>query len=1520
MNWLKRKQPAAGKKCAQLTSRRGLGWWLTALAALQGIAAAQSDFGALSFDGVNDYVTMGAAPALGASTFTLECWIKIDGAGVAASSGNGGISVYPLIGKGRGEADGSNVDCNYLFGVRSDFRLAADFEDLNSGLNHPVVGSIVLTTGVWHHCAVSYDGDFWRLYVDGVADTVLQITGAVNVRTPRFDSIQHSSLGTAMNSTGTASGFFKGRIDEARIWNYARTPTQLTDNLDAQIAAATGLIARWSLNEASGTTAANTGSSTLSGTLVNGPAWAAGLLPSVTITSPANGAAVGTNFVVSASPRDVGAVTSVSFYDGATLLGSDSTSPYSFIWSNAPVGAHALTAVAAYSDGLSVTSATVSISTSSNLPPVVAPTAPADEATGLGSATTVSVSIADPEGDATTVTFFGRKTAPLVPGPDFTLMTLPDTQFYAQNTGGQRADTYYAQTQWIVDNRDTLRVAFVSHMGDIVQNGDFAGNPLEWLVADQAMGKIESQPATLRAHGIPWGGAPGNHDQSPIGDVTGTTTFYNQYFGSSRFAGRTYYGGHYGTTNNNNYQFFSASGLDFIILHLEYDTRPVASYQAVLDWADAVLKAFPARRAIVTSHWTVNTGNPATFSTQGQAIYDNLKDNPNLFLILGGHVSGEGQRSDVFAGRTVNSILQDYQGRVNGGDGWLRYFVFSPANNTITAKTYKVANTITPTSGYETDANSEFILTYPMQSAAMDWIAIGTVNVAAGGTQASLNWTGLEAGSRYEWYASVSDGISNVASATRRFSSTAPVSPTVALTSPSNGASYAPPGTINLTATANDPDGSVARVEFYADGTKLGEDSSAPFALNWTGAPSGTYVLTAVAVDNSGRTTLSSLVNVTVTGLGPTITLTSPAEGATASAPATISFAANASDSDGTVSKVEFYQGSYKVGEDTTAPYTYNWTNLAPGNYLLSAVAVDNAGNRSASVPVSNVISAVASSGTLVRGPYLQKAAPTQMTIRWRSSLSTVGRVRYGTSVMNLNQFIDEAAAPPTPSDHAITLPGLTAGTAYYYSVGSASDTLASGPDFTFTTPPTTGTPAATRVWVLGDAGTSGNSASPTLAQTAVRDAFYSWTGARTPDLVLQLGDNAYNSGTDGEFQKGVFDIYPTMLRKTPFWSCLGNHETAQATAYVDTYPYFDIYTLPTAGESGGVPSGTEHYYSFDYGNIHFICLDSMTADRSPTGAMAVWLQSDLASTTATWIICFFHHPPYTKGSHNSDTETELIQMRANLLPILETGGVDLVLTGHSHCYERSYLLDGHYGLSGTLTPVMKKNAGSGRPAGSGAYLKPLTGPRDHFGAVYAVAGSSGQATSWTGGSTAPVNPTPHPAMYVSLLQLGSLVLDVNGTRLDATFLRENSSTPDTFTMIKQGAADSDGDGIPDEYEIAHGLDRFSAADAALDSDGDGVSNLQEFVFSTASNVPDRYAFFTTYDRVSGTAAVTFPTAAGRSYRVLYSGDLLSWLPASAVIAGTGGTMLWTDDGTATGSLPSLAGKRFYRVQVTVLP
>ncbi|OYW76022.1 MAG: hypothetical protein B7Z37_10790 [Verrucomicrobia bacterium 12-59-8] len=681
--------------------------------------------------------------------------------------------------------------------------------------------------------------------------------------------------------------------------------------------------------------------------------------------------------------------------------------------------------------------------------------------------------------------------------------------------------------------------------------------------------------------------------------------------------------------------------------------------------------------------------------------------------------------------------------------------------------------------------------------------------------------------------------------------------------------------------------------------------------------------------DNAVATSPDQIVgldNVTLTAAGaqigaaPTVAITAPSASDAFTAPATVNITASASDSDGTITKVEFYNGATKLGESTTAPFSYAWTSVASGSYSLTARATDNDGNTTISSAVTVTVNSAPGSGTLTRAAYLQQAGPNTMTMRWRSSQSIVGRVKYGASVTTLTNTVDESAAV---TDHEVTLTGLSPNTTYFYSVGSAYDTLAGGDTaHTFTTPPVAGSTPNTRIWVLGDAGTG------TSSQTSVRDAFYTWTGSRDPNLVLELGDNAYNSGLDSEFQTKVFDIYGSLMKRVPFWSCLGNHETNQATSYVDTYPYFSVYTLPKNGECGGVPSGTEHYNSFDYGNVHFINLDSMTASRAANGAMATWLTNDLASTTRTWIICFFHHPPYTKGSHNSDTETELMEMRANILPILENGGVDLVLSGHSHCYERSYLLDGHYGLSTTLTAAMKKNAGDGRTTGTGAYIKPLTGPRDHFGSVYAVTGSAGQTS---GGSL------NHPAHYISLSNLGSMVLDVNGNRLDATFLRETGATNDTFTLIKQGAADSDGDGLTDEYEIANGLNRKSSSDANLDSDSDGISNLVEFAFGTnpRSSDPGKLA-------VSGgaitqrgqpdisitptDAGVDFRAAfcrrkdqstAGLTYTVQFSTDLTTWQSSSVT------PTVIADDGTyevVTVKYPFFINgqkARFFRVSIT---
>ncbi len=411
----------------------------------------------------------------------------------------------------------------------------------------------------------------------------------------------------------------------------------------------------------------------------------------------------------------------------------------------------------------------------------------------------------------------------------------------------------------------------------------------------------------------------------------------------------------------------------------------------------------------------------------------------------------------------------------------------------------------------------------------------------------------------------------------------------------------------------------------------------------------------------------------------------------------------------------------------------------------------------------------------LTRGPYLQNGTATSVVVRWRTDLATDSRVSHGTVAGQLTTNVNNVTVT---TEHQVTLTGLAPDTQYFYSVGSTTAALASGADFTFFTAPPIGTAHPTRIWVLGDSGTADSLAA------GVRNGYSSFGGTRYTDVWLMLGDNAYDTGTDAEYQSAVFDMYPSFLRKSVLWSTIGNHDVAGSANPPLTIPYFQIFNNPTAGEAGGVASGTEKYYSFDYGRIHFICLDAMTSSRLPGSAMLTWLAADLNATNQDWIIAFWHHPPYTKGSHNSDAETELIQMRTNVLPILEAGGVDLVLNGHSHCYERSYFLNGHYGLSSSLAPAMKLDSGSGREGGTGVYEKPA-GLAGNQGTVYVVAGNGGHVTTWTGGSTAEFNPAPHPAMFYSALHLGSLVIDVTGNRLDLKMIRETGAVDDYFSIVK---------------------------------------------------------------------------------------------------------------------------------------
>jgi len=453
--------------------------------------------------------------------------------------------------------------------------------------------------------------------------------------------------------------------------------------------------------------------------------------------------------------------------------------------------------------------------------------------------------------------------------------------------------------------------------------------------------------------------------------------------------------------------------------------------------------------------------------------------------------------------------------------------------------------------------------------------------------------------------------------------------------------------------------------------------------------------------------------------------------------------------------------------ETTFVQTTINPSLLVNGTNVL-AVELHQSGGTSSDISFDLQLIGSDNSASVTRGPYLQIGTPNSTVVRWRTNTATNSRVSIGTTQGSLTSNFDNATST---TEHEVVVSGLSPATKYFYSVGSTTQALAGNDsNHFFVTSPTAGTSSPTRIWVLGDSGTANASAQ------AVRNAYLTFTGTVHTNFWLMLGDNAYENGTDSEYQAAVFDMYPTILRQSVLWPTIGNHDTAQSSNPPAGLPYFAMFTLPANAEAGGMASGTEKYYSFDYANIHFICLDSMTSDRSSTGAMANWLRADLASTTRQWTIAFWHHPPYTKGSHDSDTEQNLVEMRQTFLPILEDGGVDLVLAGHSHSYERSFLIDGHYGTSSTFTNAMKKDGGSGRPNETGAYNKATLGAGAHEGAVYAVAGSSGQISGGT---------LNHPAMFISLNNLGSMVFDVNGNSLDAKFLRENGAIADSFRIVK---------------------------------------------------------------------------------------------------------------------------------------
>jgi hypothetical protein len=281
---------------------------------------------------------------------------------------------------------------------------------------------------------------------------------------------------------------------------------------------------------------------------------------------------------------------------------------------------------------------------------------------------------------------------------DFTLIVLPDTQHYSD----EYPEIYLTQTQWILENKAALNIVFVSHMGDIVQNNDTDEG--EWKAADAAMSLLDGI--------VPYAVLPGNHDMQ----IGGEAIYYEQYFPASRFDEYGWWGGSF-DDNRYNYQLFSAGGDDYIILHMQY-----CPTDAGMDWANEVLAQWPERKAIVSTHSYLETDgslmkncqNKSNGDTNGAKMWNRLvKKNPNVFMVLAGHVPGFGRRDD-FEGRVVYQLLADYQDLPLGGSGYLRIMMFEPQNDIIHVSTYSPY-----LDEYLEDGGNKFDLTFEMTSDAL---------------------------------------------------------------------------------------------------------------------------------------------------------------------------------------------------------------------------------------------------------------------------------------------------------------------------------------------------------------------------------------------------------------------------------------------------------------------------------------------------------------------------------------------------------------------------------------------------------------------------------------------------------------------------------------------------------------------------------------------------------------------------------------------------------------------------------
>lgn len=340
---------------------------------------------------------------------------------------------------------------------------------------------------------------------------------------------------------------------------------------------------------------------------------------------------------------------------------------------------------------------------------------------------------------------------------------------------------------------------------------------------------------------------------------------------------------------------------------------------------------------------------------------------------------------------------------------------------------------------------------------------------------------------------------------------------------------------------------------------------------------------------------------------------------------------------------------------------------LSPSTYLMSAPGALK--NDTTILPAQGgAPPPTPPAATLVRQPFLQHMTSTSVKIVWttRELMSGAVQVRAGVAAPTTYHATSTrftAAATGTSADfyqYVADVDGLRPSTTYSYALQMNGADLTNGADRFVTAPiPGSGT---TRFIAFGDSGI-GSAEQYALARLMAADQF---------DFMMHLGDIVYGSAattgpaTHTGYQNWFFDVYRDILRAKPVFPTIGNHDNGIGSGRV----YRDVFVLPEGGASATYPDHAERFYSFDYGPVHFVSLDTETAflDTARRQAQIAWLDADLAATTREWKVVFFHRPPYSTGfEHGSD-----LTVRNTFAPIFERHGVQLVLNGHDHDYERT--------------------------------------------------------------------------------------------------------------------------------------------------------------------------------------------------------------------------------------------------------